>query len=79
MAGAELETALILMITAYPDDAMATNKLPRQKKSIKPLLDWNLAELLRVAKAAEWLPSGLEMAKTIGTQRKRESETLQKS
>ena len=63
MAGAELETALILMINAYPDDAMATNKLPRQKKAIKPLLNWNLAELLRVAKAAEWLPSGLEYGK----------------
>jgi hypothetical protein len=63
MAGAELETALILMITAYPDDAMAANKLPRQKKAIKPLLHWNLAELLRVAKAAEWLPSGLEYGK----------------
>jgi hypothetical protein len=42
---------------------IATNKLPRRKKAIKPLLDWNLAELLRVAKAAEWLPSGLEYGK----------------
>lgn len=63
MAGAELEAALMLMIGAHPDDAIATNKLPRRKKVIKPLLDWNLGELLRVAKAAEWLPSGLEYGK----------------
>jgi hypothetical protein len=63
MAGAELETALLLMVAAYPKEAMATNKLPKQKKTIKPLLDWNLGELLRVAKAASWLPAALEYDK----------------
>ena len=32
-----IKTALLLMIGAYPDDALATNKLPRRKKAIKPL------------------------------------------
>jgi hypothetical protein len=59
MAGAELETALLLTVNVYPDEAVATGKLPRKKKSIKPLLEWNLGELLRVAKAAGWLPSAL--------------------
>jgi hypothetical protein len=60
MAGAELETALLLMVNAYSDEAAATNKLPRRKKELKPLVEWHLSELLRVAKAANWLPSALE-------------------
>jgi hypothetical protein len=63
MAGAELETALLLMVAAYPKEAAATNKLPRQKKTTKPLLEWHLGELLRVAKAAGWLPAALDHAK----------------
>ena len=63
MAGAVLETALILMVNAYPDEASATNKLAQQDKATKPLVKWNLAELLRVAKAADWLPSALEYGK----------------
>jgi len=63
MAGAELETALFLMVAAYPKEAAATNKLPRQKKTTKPLLEWHLGELLRVAKAAGWLPAALDRAK----------------
>ncbi|HXC91795.1 MAG TPA: hypothetical protein VNV18_16660 [Stellaceae bacterium] len=70
MAGAELETALLLIIGAYPDDALATNKVPRHKKAIKPLLEWTLAELLRVAKAAGWLPSDLEYGKDDWDSRK---------
>jgi hypothetical protein len=58
MAGAELETSLLLMVNIYPHEAMATDKLPRKKKGIKPLLEWNLGELL-VAKSAGWLPSTL--------------------
>lgn len=71
MAGAELETALLMMINAYPHEAMATNKCPRTKKKIvKPLIDWKLTELLRVAKAAEWLPSGLEYGNDDWNERK---------
>jgi len=63
MAGAELETALLIMVNAYPDEAAATNKLPRQNKTTKPLAKWDLVELLRVAKAANWLPSAMEYGK----------------
>jgi hypothetical protein len=59
VAGAALETVLILMVGIYDEEAAATGSLPRQKGRIKPLLSWNLAELLTVAKAANWLPSGL--------------------
>jgi hypothetical protein len=60
MAGAELETALLIMVNAYPDEAEATNRLPQHNKRTKPLVKWELVDLLRVAKAANWLPSGLE-------------------
>lgn len=61
MLGSALETALILMVNIYTDEAEQTGQAPRKKGQIKPLLDWNLAELLRVAKAANWLPSGLHL------------------
>jgi hypothetical protein len=61
MAAAELETSLLLMVNIYPEEATAAGKLPTHKKAVKPLVEWSLAELLRVAKAAGWLPSGLEL------------------
>jgi hypothetical protein len=70
MAGAELETALILMINAYSHEAMRTNRCPRRKNAVKPLVDWHLGELLRVAKAADWLPSALEYGKDDWNTRK---------
>lgn len=60
MAGAELETALILMVNAFPQDLVSISGLPHTKKGVKPLLKWTLAELLRMAKKANWLPSGLD-------------------
>lgn len=59
MAAATLETALLLMVNIYPEEARATGKLPAKNK---PLIRWDLAELLRVAKAAGWLPSALDYA-----------------
>ena len=35
MAGAELETALFIMVNAYPDEAEATNKLSSTKEKNK--------------------------------------------
>ena len=62
MSGAALEVMLILAVDVYGDEAVATGKLPKKKgKALKPLLDWNLAELLTVAKAAGWLPSALQL------------------
>jgi len=65
MSGAALEVMLILAVDVYGDEAVATGKLPKKKgKALKPLLDWNLAELLTVAKAAGWLPSALQLTES---------------
>ena len=61
MIGSALETLLILMVNAHEDEAERTGRVPNKKGKPKPLLDWDFAELLRVAKAARWLPSGLNM------------------
>jgi hypothetical protein len=55
--GSALETDLMLMVNVFADEAEATGKLPTRKGKPKPLLEWDLAELLRVAKAAKWLPT----------------------
>jgi hypothetical protein len=61
MLGSALETFLILMINCYADEADQTGKIPIVKGKPKPLLDWKFLELLRVAKAAQWLPSALNL------------------
>lgn len=62
MLGSALETILILMINIYPDEAETTGKVPHSKGKPKPLLKWDLADLIAVAKAANWLPSALNIA-----------------
>lgn len=61
MIGSALETLLILMVNLYSDEAEQTGRVPRKKGKPKPLLDWKFIELLRVAKAAGWLPSALDI------------------
>jgi hypothetical protein len=61
MLGSALETLLMLIINIYADEAEQTGKLPTFKGKAKPLLDWKYIELLRVAKAAGWLPSQLDL------------------
>ena len=61
MLGAALETALILMISLYHDEADRTGKVPHDKGKPRPLLKWKFANLIAVAKAAGWLPSGLKL------------------
>jgi len=61
MLGSALENILMLMISLYHDDADRTGKVPHAKGKPKPLLKWDLVELLRVAKAAGWLPAGLKL------------------
>jgi hypothetical protein len=56
MLGSALETLLILMVNCYPEEAELTGLAPKG-----PLLKWELADLLKVAKAANWLPSGLTL------------------
>jgi len=61
MLGSALETLLIQMINLYADEADQTGKVPMKKGKPKPLLEWQFIELLRVAKAAQWLPSTLNL------------------
>ena len=61
MLGSALETLLILMVNCYSEEAERTGVVPKKKGVVKPLMDWTLADLLKVAKAAEWLPSGLNL------------------
>ena len=61
MLGSSLETMLFLMVDLYPDEAESTGKIPKKNGKIKPFLAWNLGELLRVAKAAGWLSSALDL------------------
>lgn len=58
MKGAELETALILMASAYTDEAAA---VVSSRIAKKPLVNWTLNELLQVAKTAGWLPAQLNL------------------
>jgi hypothetical protein len=61
MLGSALETLLLLMVNVYPEEAELTGCVPTRKGVRLPLLDWSLADLLKVAKAAGWLPSGLTL------------------
>ena len=61
MLGSALEALLILMVNCYPEESAATGQLPKKNGKTKPLLDWDLSALLRVAKAAGWLPTGLAL------------------
>ena len=61
MLGSALETILILMIDVHSEEAEKTGKVPVHKGTPKPLLKWELAELLRVVKAAGWLPTALNL------------------
>jgi hypothetical protein len=62
MLGSALETVLILMIDVHSEEAEKTGEIPRPKGKPKPLLKWDLAELLTVAKAADWLPTALDLS-----------------
>jgi hypothetical protein len=58
MLGSALEALLTLMVDCHSEEAELTGEIPTKKGKAKPLLDWQLSELLKVAKAANWLPVG---------------------
>ena len=70
MLGSALEALLVLMVNCYCDEAALTGLVPVRAGKPTPLLDWNLGELLRVAKAANWLPAGLIVDKDEWNTRK---------
>ncbi len=59
MIGAAFEAILLSFANCFPDEAFNSISAPRKKRSVKPLIDWSLADLLRVAKERNWLPSAL--------------------
>jgi hypothetical protein len=71
MLGSALETILILMVNCYPEETENTGATPMKKGQPKPLLDWMLADLLKVAKAAQWLPAGLALNDNWSSRRAR--------
>lgn len=60
MAGAALEALLLAMVSMYGDE-LPDHLIPRPKGKAKRLLKWTLAEMIRAARSASWLPSGLEL------------------
>lgn len=61
MLGSVLETTLILMVDCYCEEVEKTKKIPMHKNKPRPLLEWKLSQLLKIAKAANWLPSKLNL------------------
>lgn len=70
MLGSALETMLVLMINVYPEEAEQTGRIPQYRNKPKALRHWKLEELLRVVKAAGWLPFGLDAEKDDWDSRK---------
>jgi hypothetical protein len=69
LVGSALEALLMLMVNVFPDEAEATGVAPIRNGRCMQLLDWNLAQLLSVARAADWLPSGLDVNDTWNTRK----------
>ncbi|MHB8085096.1 MAG: hypothetical protein ACYDHZ_04685 [Dehalococcoidia bacterium] len=59
MMGAALEAALLAFADCYSYEARRSKSAPTRKRVIKPLTDWQLRDLLAVAKDRDWLPSSL--------------------
>src|ERR1700726_1081386 len=62
MMGAVVEAILTTVTCLLYKEALKTGKAPTRKGKAKPLLGWQLSELLDVAKAANWLPEELTLA-----------------
>lgn len=61
MLGSALEALLMLMVNCYVEEVDAGGWAPSRKGATKCLVDWNLAQLLSVAKSAEWLPTAINL------------------
>ncbi len=60
MAGAALEALLVTMLHLYGDE-LESSAVATSKGKPKRLLDWTLAEMLKAARNANWLPAGLDL------------------
>jgi hypothetical protein len=60
MAASALEALLMAMVNVYADDAEASGAAPVKKGQIRPLVNWDLSELVEVAKTTSWFPFSLD-------------------
>lgn len=60
MVGSAVECLLVLFTDIFFEEALATGKAQNSNGRIKHLLKWNLADLLRVANAANWFPEAIK-------------------
>ena len=61
MLGSAVECLLLLFTNIFFDEALKTEQVPQHGNGkTKYLLEWTLADLLRVAKAANWFPETIE-------------------
>jgi len=56
MVGAALEAFLMALVFVRQEEAITWTRIPKRKGQIKPLLEWNLGNLLQAAEHAGWLP-----------------------
>lgn len=59
MLGSALENLLLLMINSHSEEIEELGAFPKNQHQPRPLVKWTLAELLKAAKAANWLPYGI--------------------
>lgn len=60
MAGAALEAILLTMVHLYGNE-LDPSAIAKSKGKPKQLLHWSLAELIRSARVANWLPADLKL------------------
>jgi hypothetical protein len=70
MLGSAIECALILFTNVYFDEAFKTQTATKKKLGTKPLLKWSLADLIDVAREANWLKSGLKLGSRFRNQKR---------
>jgi hypothetical protein len=64
MLSSAVECLLLLFTDIYFDEALKTGIAPSNRNGMmKHLLDWTLADLLRVARAANWVPGNYRRQK----------------
>ena len=71
LAGAALEALLLAMVHLYREEVEAAARVAKVRGKPKPLLEWNLGELLEAAAGASWLPAGLKRGSTWDSRRAR--------
>jgi hypothetical protein len=59
------------MVNIYPEEAERTGWVPMRKGVARPLMQWKLADLLKVAKVANWFPKRPEFERRLQNPRVR--------